>query len=496
MMESAPSIQELTVFEHDALRVGLEALDRTGSGFLVAVDSEGKLVGVLTDGDIRRALLKGTAIDQPVAVAMQRRYTALPIDADPKMINAVLDRKITFVPLIDADGRPADYASAGRHRRYPVMEPVLDGNEMRYVQECITTGWISSQGRFVTLFESMLAEFHGVPHALAVSNGTVALHLALVSLGIGPGDEVIVPDLTFAATANVVLYTGATPVFVDAEASSWNMDPALVEAAITPRTKAIMPVHLYGNPCDMDALCDIARRHGLRLVEDAAESLGARWNGLLTGAFGDAGCFSFFGNKTLTTGEGGVILFRDTAIYERARMLRDHGMSKQRRYWHLEVGYNYRLTNLQAAVGVAQLERANHILERKRNVARLYRERLEGTSGITLPPAEDHADPIYWLFTILIGPDAGITRDDLAERLLRNGIETRPVFFPMHEMPPYMSYTEGVSFPVSESISRMGLSLPSAVTLGEDDIENVVSNIKAILSVRQMAGTSRTVYGL
>ena len=491
MTQSALSIQELTVRAGDALQIALQELDRTGSGFLVVVDATGKLVGVVTDGDIRRALLRGIAIGEPVSAAMQENYKALSIDAAPEAINAALDTKITFIPVIDAVGRPVDYASVNRHRRYPVMEPVLDGNEMEFVQECIRTGWISSQGRFVALFESMLAKFHDVPHALAVSNGTVALHLALVSLGIGPGDEVIVPDLTFAATANVVIYTGAKPVFVDADPQSWNMDPEKVEAAITPRTKALMPVHLYGNPCDMDALCAIARRHGLKLVEDAAESLGASWKGKFTGAFGDAGCFSFFGNKTLTTGEGGVILFKDAALYERARMLRDHGMSKQKRYWHLDIGYNYRLTNLQAAVGVAQMERVEHILERKRAVARHYCEILAGTRGITLPPAHPDADPIFWLFTILIDPNIGITRDELAERLLRNGIETRPVFFPMHEMPPYQQYCAEAVFPVSKSLSRMGLSLPSAATLTNSDIENVVANIKAILDVRQMAEVAR-----
>jgi perosamine synthetase len=491
MSQSAPSVQNLTVIADVSLRTALQQLDFAGSGFLLAVDSAGKLVGVLTDGDIRRALLRGVAIDEPVSTAMQRHFRALPFDGEPEAINAALDSKITFVPLVDRDGRPTDYASLSRHRRYPVMEPVLDGHEMEYVQECIRTGWISSQGRFVTLFEAALARFHEVPYALAVSNGTVALHLALVSLGIGPGDEVIVPDLTFAASANVVLYTGATPVFVDADPASWNIDVSKIEAAITPRTRAIMPVHLYGNPCDMDAVCAIARRHDLKIVEDAAESLGARWKGTLTGAFGDAGCFSFFGNKNLTTGEGGAILLRDTTIYERAKMLRDHGMSKQQRYWHTEIGFNYRLTNLQAAVGVAQMERAEYLLARKREIAGAYEKRLAGTPGIALPPQHCDASSVYWLYTIMIGRDAGITRDELAERLLRNGIETRPVFFPMHEMPPYQAYTAGQRFPIAESLAQMGLSLPSAVTLTEADIDNVVGNIKAILNVRRLAGASQ-----
>jgi perosamine synthetase len=256
-----------------------------------------------------------------------------------------------------------------------------------------------------------------------------------------------------------------------------------------------MPVHLYGNPCDMDALCDIARRHDLKIIEDAAESFGATWKGKLTGSFGDAACFSFFGNKTLTTGEGGIVLFRDEAAFERARMLRDHGMSRQRRYWHLEVGFNYRLTNLQAAVGVAQLERAEQILARKFAVARRYRELLAEVPNIGLPPAQADSEPIYWLFTIMVDGGAGITRDELAERLLRNGIETRPVFFPMHGMPPYRRYCKNREFPISDLLSAHGLSLPSAVTLTDADIENVVANIKAILNVRQMAGASHVETG-
>ena len=241
----------------------------------------------------------------------------------------------------------------------------------------------------------------------------------------------------------------------------------------------------------MDTVCDIARRHDLKIVEDAAESLGAKWKGTLTGAFGDAGCFSFFGNKNLTTGEGGAILLRDTAVYERAMMLRDHGMSKQKRYWHTEIGYNYRLTNLQAAVGVAQMERADYLLSRKREIARAYEKRLAGTPGIVLPPEHRDANSVYWLYTIMVEPGAGMTRDELAERLLRNGIETRPVFFPMHEMPPYQAYVVGQRFPVAESLAQKGLSFPSAVTLTEADIDNVTGNIKAILNVRRLADASQ-----
>jgi perosamine synthetase len=338
----------------------------------------------------------------------------------------------------------------------------------------------------------MMAEFHSVPHALAVSNGTVALHWALISLGIGPGDEVIVPDLTFAATANAVLHAGATPLFVDVDPETWNIDIGAVEGALTKRTRAVMPVHLYGHPCEMDSLMALARQRNLLVIEDCAEALGARFKGQLVGGFGDAACYSFFGNKTLTTGEGGIILFRGTSVYDRARMLRDHGMSKERRYWHLEVGYNYRLSNLQAAIGVAQMERAESILARKRAVARQYNGALAVVPGIGLPPCASWADPVYWLYTIRLADDLGITRDDLANRLLLNGIETRPVFYPLHQMPPFKKFSGVAGFPVTDRLSRTGLSLPSAVTLRDEDIDGVAANVKAIIEVRQMLAVAES----
>ncbi len=480
-------ITDFVVHSESSLRSALLPLDRSGLGFLLVIDDEGRLCGIMTDGDLRRALIRGASLDDEVATVMKKECITLPVNATNHEINQALRNNITFVPLLDPERRPVDYASQVRHRRFPVMEPLLDGNELDYVQECVRTGWISSQGRFVNIFEEMMASYHGVPYALAVSNGTVALHLSIVSHGIGPGDEVIVPDFTFAATANAVIHAGAVPVIVDVDPQTWTIDPAAIEKAITSRTKAVIPVHIYGHPCAMSKIEEIQKDRKLYVIEDCAEALGALCEGKLVGSFGSAACFSFFGNKTLTTGEGGIILFQDRKIYERAKILRDHGMSRERKYWHLEVGYNYRMTNLQAAIGVAQMERVESILDKKKRVAEYYDRGLSGINEITLPPHAAWAAPVNWLYTIGMKNNAGLGRDELSERLVLNGIETRPVFYPLHLMPPYRQYCAGKSFPVTEGVSASGLSLPSSVTLTDKDVNTVLESIKSIIGVRKMA---------
>jgi perosamine synthetase len=357
----------------------------------------------------------------------------------------------------------------------PVAEPSIGEKELLYVTDCVRSGWISSLGRYISLFESQFGQYCGCKHGVATSNGTTALHLALATLGIGPGDEVIVPTLTFIATANAVTYTGATPVFVDAEPATWNMDPLRIEETITPRTRAIIPVHLYGHPVDMDPVVGIARRHGLYILEDAAEAHGAEYKGKKAGSLGDISCFSFYGNKLITTGEGGMLLTDDEEWAARALMLRDHAMSPGRRYWHDEVGYNYRMTNLQAALGVAQLERIDEFVQRKRQNAQLYNSLLGHVVGITLPPEEIWAKNVYWMYSILVEDNYGISRDQLMLRLREAGIDSRPFFHPLHALTPYR--TQG-RFPVAESLSAKGINLPSAVTLTNEQIERICTVIR------------------
>ncbi|MHB9073502.1 MAG: DegT/DnrJ/EryC1/StrS family aminotransferase [Desulfobaccales bacterium] len=382
--------------------------------------------------------------------------------------------------MLDEEGRLGDFVSFTEFCWLPVMEPTLFGNEMAYVQDCIKTNWISSQGRYVGKFEDAFAAYHGIDYALTTANGTTALHLALTALGVKAGDEVIVPDLTFAASANVVVHCGATPVFVDIDPSCWNIDPTKIEAAITPRTKAIMPVHLYGHPCDMDPILEIAQQHDLYVVEDCAEALGARYKGRLVGILGDVGCFSFFSNKVITTGEGGMVITRNPELKEKMLILRDHGMSRERRYWHEVVGFNYRMTNLQAAIGLAQLEQIELFLKKRKDLAQAYSASLKDLPGITLPPAMPWAETVCWMYSVLINAEeAGISRDNLMLALKREGIETRPFFYPLHLMPPFFS--NGQDHPVSRAVSSRGISLPSSYKLSLAETERVAGNIKKIL---------------
>lgn len=360
-------------------------------------------------------------------------------------------------------------------RFIPIAEPVMLGNETAYLADCVASGWVSSLGNYISRFEQAFARFCGVKHGISTSNGTAALHLALASCGIGPGDEVIVPSLTFIATANAVRYLDAVPVFVDSSPRTWNLSPESVAQAVTPRTRAIVPVHLYGHPADMDALNALARAHGLTIIEDAAEAHGAEYKGRRAGSLGRAAAFSFYGNKVVTTGEGGMITTDDDGLAERAISLRDHGMSRERRYWHPVIGYNYRLTNLQAALGVAQMERIDGMLARKRAIAALYGDLLGGIPGVALPAEEPWAKNIYWMYSILVGDDFGITRDELMARLKVRLIDTRPFFNPIHLMPPYAT---GQSLPVAERLARQGLSLPSSAALTDRAVRRVASAIR------------------
>jgi perosamine synthetase len=486
-----PAWEDLIVAPDTDLRGALVAIDRNAQGIVFVCDAQRRLLGAVSDGDARRALVSGRSLDTPVHEVMNRNCVSCAVGASPEDILLCLGQEgIRHVPLVDEDRRVVDIAGTSRLRQIQVASPDLGGNELLYVADCVKSGWVSSQGSYIRDFERLVAEFCGVPHAVAVCNGTVALQLALAALGIGEGDEVIVPDFTFAASAAAVMHAGATPVLVDVDPRTWTIDAAEVGAAITPRTRAIMPVHLYGQPCEMEALTDLARTHRLRIVEDCAEAFGSRYKGSAVGSLGDAGAFSFYGNKTITTGEGGMVLFTDDAVAERARRLRDHGMSTSRRYWHDEVGFNFRMTNMQGALGVAQMERVQQFLDRKRSLSQAYDEGLAGLPGAERRAPVPWAESVCWLYTFLLDDGAGITRDELIDKLYRNGIESRPVFFPLHQMPPFEPLAHGRAYPVSTDLSRRGISIPSAVDLSPDDVAGVVAAIRGILGVRQLVPDS------
>jgi perosamine synthetase len=355
----------------------------------------------------------------------------------------------------------------------PVADPRLDGNELRYVTQCVRSGWISSAGRFVREFEEAFARAVGCRHGVACTNGTTALHLALAALGVGPGDEVIVPSFTMIATANAVRYTGATPVLVDSDRDTWNLDPGRLAAAVTARTRGLVVVHTYGHPVDMDAALALAEARGLWVLEDAAEAHGARYRGRPAGSLARAASFSFYANKIVTTGEGGMVTTNDPALAALGRRLRDHAFSDERHFWHGYLGYNYRLTSLQAAVGLAQTERLEELVAvRRRNAAR-YAEGLRRLPGLTLPVERPWARNVYWMYGVLVEDGFGVSRDELRRRLARRGIETRTFFIPIHLQPIYYEMFRGQRFPVAEELCRRGLYLPSGATLTEAEIAYV-----------------------
>lgn len=365
----------------------------------------------------------------------------------------------------------------------PITEPWLGTKERLLLDECVRTRWVSSKGRFVGEFENAFASYCGIKYGVATTSGTSALHLALASLGIGPGDEVILPTLSFIATANPVTYCGAKPVFVDSLPDTWNLDPAAVEKAVTRNTRVIIAVHLYGHSAPMDELLTIADRHGLYLIEDACEAHGGEYRGAKLGSLGTIGCFSFYGNKIITTGEGGMLVTNNRSVADRVRLLRDHGMSTKRKYWHTHSGFNYRMTNLQAAIGVAQMERIEQVIDQKRRNARIYSSWLEGVDGVTLPQEAPWVKHVYWLYTVLIEDRFKISRTRVMKELALRGIESRPVFYPITNLPPYRNGRPR-RFPVAEKISRQGLSLPSSPLLKPDSIHRVCDVL------RKLAGNS------
>ncbi len=368
------------------------------------------------------------------------------------------------------------------NRRIPVAAPVLAGREREYVLDCLDTTWISSSGRYVNAFETGFAEFCGSPHGIACCNGTVAVHLALLAAGVGPGDEVIVPSLTYVASVNPIRVVGATPVFVDSEPGTWNLDPEAVAAAITPRTKAIEVVHLYGHPADMDPIMALAREHGITVIEDAAEAHGAEYRGRRVGAIGDIATFSFYGNKIITTGEGGMVLCHDDATADHVRQLRGQGQDPQRRYWFPILGFNYRMTNVAAAIGLGQLEMIDWHIERRREIAGWYAEELGEVPELSLSPQAPWARSVYWINCMLLNEGGEAERDEVMRRLDEQGIETRPFFYPVHTLPMYTEEAARASLPVAESLAARGINLPSGAGLTRDDVAYVGAAIRETLA--------------
>jgi len=361
----------------------------------------------------------------------------------------------------------------------PLCIPEIRGNEWKYVKDCIDTNWVSSVGSYVNLFEERFSEYVGSKSAVVTNNGTAALQLALMTLGIGEADEVIVPSLTFISPINTLKYVGAVPVFVDVCRDTFVMDVEKIEELITSKTKAIMPVHIYGHPVDMDRVMEIAKKHNLYVIEDATESLGSKYSGKMAGTIGDIGCFSFNGNKLITTGAGGMLVTNNLEYGKKAKFLSTQTkvVTENKAFYHPEVGYNFRMPNLLAAFGVAQLENVEEYLKVKRENAVYYNEFLSEVKGITLPVERDKVENCFWLYSILVEEEYGISRDELINKLNEQKIEARPFFMPINDMPPYKDCKHG-DLSVTKELYERGINLPSSVGLTKEDIKVVCDLIK------------------
>jgi len=365
--------------------------------------------------------------------------------------------------------------------KVPVAAPYLDKDDFTYVSRAVKSGWISSLGRYTRDFEREFSRFCGVRYGVACSSGTAALHLALLSCGVKEGDEVILPTLTMISTVNAVSYTGAKPVVVDSEESTWNIDPEKIEEKLTRRTKAIIVVHLYGHPVNMDPILELARKHKLYVIEDAAEAHGAEYKGKRVGGLSDVACFSFYANKIITTGEGGMVVTNNKRIAEVASNLRDLAFSKDKHFWHRRLGFNYRMSNLEAAIGMGQMKKINKLINLRRRNAKYYTALLRNIEGITTPPEAAWAKSVFWMYGILIDKRKfGLSRDQVMKALARQGIETRTFFYPVHWQPLYRDNYKNERFPIADRLSRQGLLLPSGNTLTFEEIEYVVDSLKRI----------------
>jgi len=435
------------------------------------VDGEGLLVGQIGLTAVRETIRSG-AYRAPLKAGDVMAAVGDVVRPGQNLQN--LARPIVEV---DQDGRPLRLHIDPIGAFLPVAEPDLSGAEFRNLSDAYLSTWISSTGEYIREFERRFAAWNGMAQGVAVSNGTVSLHLALAALGVGPGDEVIVPDLTFAATINTVMHVGATPVIVDVDPETWCMSAEGFARAITPRTRAVIPVHVFGRPAPMTEIAAVARAHGVYIIEDCAEAHGARYDGKMVGEFSDIASYSFFANKIMTTGEGGICLTNNPEIAERLRMLRDHGMNPARRYWHEEAGFNFRMTNMQAAVGCAQLDRIENFLEDRQSVMDLYRPALEGIPGVTLPSTlPDRFQPVTWFACALVPADK---RPTLIAACKAASIDLRPFFNGLSAMPAYRRYARPC--PVSYELSQTGVNLPTSRRVDSGVVATIATIFRSVL---------------
>jgi perosamine synthetase len=460
---------EYVCYASETLFAAIEKCLDNGLGTCLVIEDEDRFVGRISLDDIGKAVLGGAllnpSLDQHLDMFARR------LANDPSADSQVLQ------PVLDPTGKLVGITIDRAAQHVQVARPDMTHEEFRSVLDAFLSSWISSKGPYVGKFEHDFATFVGAQHGIAVSNGTVALHLALVALNVGPGDEVIVPDLTFAATINAVLYCGAEPVIVDVDPRTWCLSLAGVARACTPRTKAIIPVHLYGRPAEIGPIAEFAAKRGIAVVEDCAEAHGARYDGRPVGQFGDVNCFSFYANKIVTTGEGGMCLTNSARLADQLRILRDHGITPNRSYWHERVGFNYRITNLQAAIGHSQLWRIDDTLARNKRVALLYQEALKDIPGVRFPPPMDRrCEPVVWLACVQVPADK---RDAILSAAVAAKIEMRPFFHSLSSLPPYEKYARPC--PNSAELSATGINLPTSRAVDPQVVDRIFRVFRDVL---------------
>ena len=481
----------LTIGPDSSVRTALEHIEASGRGVVFVVDPSGKLLGSVSDGDIRRRLLVGEAgMDTALAYVLnpspQTLHDDASADATFQTLRVCSREGKKVLPRINANGEVVGFSCLDDWGILPMASPQFPGNEAAYVLDCVTSGWISSSSPMVAEFEQMFGEKTGLANPLSCSNGTVAITLALQALGLERDQEVIVPSCTFAATANAVIGAGGIPVFADVDSTTWGLSPETVAPLITSNTWGVIAVHLYGAPCDVIGLRELCDERGLHLVEDCAEAIGTTIDGRQVGFVGDAATFSFFGNKTITTGEGGMVTFRDPSAKKRAARIRSHGMSSARKYWHDVVGFNFRLTGLQAAVGLAQLEQLESLVSKKIATGSLFASLVQDSHpDLDTGASREFGGPSYWLSTVLF--DGGLSvRDEVMVELARHGIESRPVFPPLHVMPPFRDLRRASSMDQSVRLADQGLCLPNYPGLMPEQVTVMVEHM---LSAADIATT-------
>ena len=468
----------------------LNKININGQGIIFIIDEDSKLMGSISDGDIRRKILESNSINKQVnfeSKIVNKNFVSANYNSSIKQITTKLDKeingkKIKCLPLLDDMGRIIDFATNERIKSFPLSNLKINDEAINNVLEALSTGWLSSKGIYISKFEELFSDYLGGGNAVAVSSGTAAIELGLKSLGIGKGDEVIVPDFTFAASINAIINCGATPVIVDIEKETWTINLDRIKEKINDKTKAILPVHIYGQPCKIDEILAVAKSNNLYVIEDCAEALGAKYKDRLVGLDFDCSCHSFFANKTITTGEGGMVVFKDSSYADIARKIMNHGMSEKYKYKHDLVGSNYRMTNLQAAVGVAEIKRVETYLNERKLIFKNYNDVLKNFSNIVLLPDNNWSENSYWLYTFAIDNIFEKERNDLIIKLSKQGIECRPGFTSLSKMQPYEKYANG-QFKISNYFSEKTISLPSS-KLTKSDQDFILEKLTKELEVR------------